>query len=116
MKAIVIVKGASSALYLHRHGSRVPELLRRAGPSMRRGDPEYAQARLIGAACEMFPGPLNVGLIPSPTTYTTAELNTVSQGGTGLWLIDAQTGAVAQYGSDVGSTRRPEHVAFWEER
>jgi hypothetical protein len=61
----------------------------------RAGDDDYAQARLIGAACEAIPGGLNVGVLPPPSESDIKEgFKDYSHGDCGVGVIDSGTGEV----------------------
>lgn len=91
-RAVVYVDGASCALYLHWGGSAVRELLLEAAPTMRKGDEDYAQARLIGVAHLKWPGLTGVGVLPPPKE--TPPSRDYSHGDAGVFVVDPETGVV----------------------
>ena len=82
---------------------------------MRSGDPAYAQARLIGAACAITPGELGVGVVEPPDESDAKNgYKTFSHGDAGVGVIDSKTGIIewfAGYFHDPGRQESgPERV------
>ncbi|MGR3802023.1 MAG: hypothetical protein ACU0AY_01005 [Marinibacterium profundimaris] len=70
-RALVLFKDHSSVsptVYLHWHGSAVPELVEELDNVMagRRNDAAYAAARFIGIVHERIPGNLSLGVMQTP--------------------------------------------------
>lgn len=94
-RAVIYVKDSACALYLHWGGREVRKLLKKAAPTMRRDDPDYAQARLIGAACAMSPGITGIGVLPPPESLPPSD--DYSHGGAGVFVVDCKTGIVETF-------------------
>lgn len=84
----------SPAVYLHRHGGRVPEILRDLAGYMqgRYGDAEYAAARFTGICHQRIDGNLSLGIISNTLRHADlddpAGLAAPSHGDAGVVVVD----------------------------
>jgi len=110
-RAIIYVRHgndwAVAGVYTHWSGSFIKEILEEAAPVMRKGDPDYAMARLIGVIHNRLDGALSLGLVGYPTTkppHSSTTYNTVEQwerwspGDAGIFIVDTATGKVDTHG------------------
>ena len=57
-------QAASCGVYLHWGGEGALDTLRNAIPAMRKGDPDYSTARLIGVLHKQMKGNTGLGVVP----------------------------------------------------
>ena len=97
-RCILWVNKASAAIYLHWAGGRdgVAQILDEAAGTLRQGDPDYAQARLIAAACRVHNKYVTgVGVLPAPSKHDQEEdYEDYSHGDCGVGVIDDETGKI----------------------
>jgi len=97
-RAIIHVKDACCAAYVHWDGDIAIKLLKQAIPNMRRDDPDYSQARLIGVLHNAIVGNTGLGVTASPKEedYTNDMLD-YSQGDAGVVIYNCSTGETKVY-------------------
>ena len=84
----------SPTVYLHWHGSEVPEILRELAEHMkgRYGDAEYAAARFTGLCHRRIGGNLSLGIMVNRLRHADlgdeATLKAMSHGDAGLVIVD----------------------------
>jgi hypothetical protein len=96
----------SPAVYLHWHGSKVPDLLRETWQYMegRRGDLDYTAARFVGICHNAIEGNLSLGLQShrecrnsdshKDRQHRLASWEPYSPGDAGVFLVNVKTGHV----------------------
>lgn len=98
-RALVYVKDAPAALYLHWHGHEAIGILKGAIPRMRCGDPDYSSARLAGHAHTLVDGNCGLGLVEKPENLTPKYLaDEYSHGDAGVVVYDCKTGVATLAG------------------
>jgi hypothetical protein len=91
----------SPGVYVHWSGSAIPEMLKKAAPSLRKGDPSYAAARFCGFCHTMLEGSLGLGLFDAPTKEDIADnFQDYSHGDNGVFIVDIDTGKVVIHDND----------------
>lgn len=93
-QAIVVIKGAACAMYLHWNGREALEILEGAVPKMCQAHANYSMARLIGHACSLVAG--SVGVLPAPKDQENVSKE-YSLGDAGVVVYDCGTGDVNCY-------------------
>ncbi|MGO9468048.1 MAG: hypothetical protein ACLQVF_28275 [Isosphaeraceae bacterium] len=84
----------SPTVYLHWHGSEVPELVRELAEYMqgRHGDAEYAAARFTGLCHQRIQGNVSLGIMANSLRredlQNTAVLEEMSHGNAGVVVVD----------------------------
>jgi len=110
----------SPTIYLHWHGTRLPEWIERLRLRMqgRFGDASYAAARFVGLCHEQIDGPLSLGILSNQLTPGLLRgrslLESLSPGNAGLVVVDtrdftwtAYAGELAVYHHNSSTPRRP---------
>ena len=82
----------SPGVYVHNHGYQIDELLKKAAPRMRKGDPYYSAARFCGICHEHIPGNLGLGLVPPPANWEEAISEDFFHTNAGTFLLNVDTG------------------------
>jgi hypothetical protein len=94
----------SPTVYLHWHGSDVPELLRDLAEYMtgRHGDAEYAAARFVGLCHQRIGGNLSLGIMCNALTRADlaneSVLTALSPGNAGVVIVDTGDFTWTAYG------------------
>lgn len=91
-RALIHVKGSPCSTYLHWGGHEALDLLKKAVPRMRQGDDSYSQARLTGVIHEVSDGNTGLGLVDAPEDLDDATLKKYSPGDAGVIVYDCSTG------------------------
>jgi hypothetical protein len=99
--AVTVIKSGedySCGVYYHWHGSTAIEILAEAIPCMRKADPMYSCARLIGVAHNKILGNTGLGVLPPPSKKD-IENNffNYSHGDSGVIIYDCDIGEVQLY-------------------
>ena len=101
----------SPTVYLHWHGSEVPEILRDLAETMkgRFGDAEYAAARFTGLCHRRIPGNLSLGLMGNrlrrDDLQDAAVLEEMSHGDAGVVIVDTGDFTWKAYGGTLAEYR-----------
>lgn len=93
-RAVVKIKGASCAMYLHWNGSEAVALVEKALPRMRCGDSDYSMARLIGSCHNEIDGNCSLGVLPPDSE---------SHGDNGIFVYNCATGIITGEDNDFDS-------------
>lgn len=102
-RAMVFVEGACGDLapcgmYLHWGGSVVIDIISAAVKRMRKGDPGYSMARLIGCAHGKIAGNLSLGVVQASKTNSERDFVRTSPGDAGVAVYNCSTGRVRLFG------------------
>jgi len=101
-RCVIVVKDENSfpsaGVYLHWNGYNAVELLTQAIPYMRKGDPDYSTARLIGCLHAVIEGNLGLGVLPAPSQKDAEHKFTkYSHGDAGVLVYDCGTGKLEAF-------------------
>lgn len=82
-------------IYVHWSGGRIPDILKKAGPKMRRSDSSYAIARLCGVIHDESPDRVTgLGILPPPENMEEDTLDEYGPGDAGIAIVNGETGHV----------------------
>lgn len=91
---------AECGMYLHWNGHNVLDWLQESLVNLRRSDPSYSMARLIGFFNNKIEGNIGLGVCSSPKSLEELETNIdkYSDGDFGCCVLDCRTGIIKCYG------------------